>query len=243
MYLSFCIVTEGKRIKKTKLCIESIYKNLAGQNNYEIIVVGNNISKLAGKKIKLVEMFDSSNLIGKKRNLGVQKSNGDIIIHCDDDIILDIDWFEKFKQFNKKNKDWLICSNKILLPSGNRFWDRAIIYPNHKMVPYDYLSNEAVFYQTGGFSISKIDLFSKVSWADEIPYYATEAGFKYNEDIDFSLKLKDLNINIDFDSNNKVWHFDYKYISNDHFINRCSEEEGRQKESREFKKLIENLKK
>ena len=243
MYLSFCIVTQGNRIEKTKLCIESIYKNLIGHHNYEIIVIGNNISDLSGEKINLVEMFDSSNLIGKKRNLGVKKSKGDIIVHLDDDIVLDIDWFERFKEFNKKNKDWLICSNKILLPSGKRFWDRAIVTPHHRMVPYDYSSNEAIFYQTGGFSISKRDLFSEVSWSEEIPYYATQAGFKYNEDIDFSLRLKDLDINIEFDSNNKVWHFDYKYKSNDQFINRCSEKKGKENESEEFKKLIQNLKK
>jgi len=213
MFVSFCIITIGSKPDETNLCIESIRNNFRNNDDYEIIVVGNNLKFLEGKGCTLIEDNEFIEFLGKRKNIAFENSKGDIIVHCDDDIIFPDNWLSKFKQFDLSNQDWEIMGNKILLPDGGRYWDRSTFFPEHKMVDYDYQSESDTFYQTGCFSICKRELLSKITWSNEIPFYGSFKAFRYNEDIEFSLRLKENNIKIYFDKNNIVWHSDYSYLS------------------------------
>lgn len=214
MTLSFCIITTGQKPEHTRLCIKSIHNNFDNPNDYEIILVGNNILQFIDCNVKLVEDNEFIEFLGKRKNIATQNSSGEIIIHCDDDILFSSNWFSNFKKFVAINSNWEIMGNRILLPNGTRYWDRCTYFPHHIMVDYDFYSSDVTFYQGGCFSICKRTLFDKVKWDDDLPYYASKKGFKYNEDVDFSLKLKEQNIDIAFDKNNLVWHNDFSYASN-----------------------------
>lgn len=241
MFISFCIITIGNKPEITKLCIQSIKNNFESFKDYEIIIVGNNIDQFSGENIKLIEDNKYKIFLGKRRNIATKNSVGDIVVNCDDDIIFEEDWFKKFKKYEKENKDWLILGNKILSPNGSRYWDRNIYKPNHKMVPYDYQSDSDTFYQTGGFCICKKEIFEKVSWSDDIDFYCKNSASNINEDVDLSIKLKKLSIDISFDKNNTVWHYDPTYTTIGNSVHKCKDI-PENLYHKDFKKLIKKLK-
>ena len=152
--ISFVILTIGDKPDKLDLCIKSIHRNFINDSDYEILVVGNNIPDI-DKKVKIIEENEKIEFLGARKNIGTKHSSGEIIVHCDDDMIFPSDWYDNFCSYNELNTDWEVLGNKILLPDGNRHWDRATYFPSHRMVPYDYESPTDTFYQTGGFSICK----------------------------------------------------------------------------------------
>lgn len=162
MKLSFCIITIGSQPEKLNLCLKSIESNFVDSDiEYEIILVGNNIPKLNYKNLKIIKDNEYVKFLGKRKNIATENSSGDILVHCDDDIIFNPDWLSNFLLFNSKNTNWKILGNKILLPDGFRYWDRCTFKPNHMMVEYDYFSDSDVFYQTGCFSICKKDFLKE----------------------------------------------------------------------------------
>lgn len=162
--------------------------------------------------------------LGKRRNIATRNSKGDILVHFDDDMIFPLDWLSNFRDYNSKNQNWEILGNKILLPDGKRHWDRATYLPIHRMVDYDYESESDIFYQTGGFCIAKRTLLDQICWDDHLPFYAMFKGFKYNEDVDFSLRLNRLGKKICFDKHNTVWHYDHSYYSDNLTCNKKRKE-------------------
>jgi len=213
MKISFVILSIGDKEEKLKLCINSIHRNFLNKDDYEIVLVGNNIDFIHDDSVTKIIDEEFVEFLGKRKNIGTENSQGDILVHCDDDIIFPADWYVNFKRYNNKENSWRILGHKILLPDGNRHWDRATFLPIHRMVPYNYTSKSDTFYQTGGFSICKKDLLKEVSWDNNIPFYGMFKGFQHNEDIDFSLRLKEKGIDIFFDPNNTVWHYDFSYHS------------------------------
>jgi GT2 family glycosyltransferase len=243
MLLSFCIISIGQKSEQTRLCIQSIHNNFDNKNDYEIVLVGNNISQFSDCNVKLIEDNQFIEFLGKRKNIAIENSCGDILIHCDDDILFPPDWFFNFKNFLKTQNNWEIMSNRILLPDGNRYWDRCTYFPYHVMTDYDFYSKDVTFYQGGCFSVCKRSLFDKIKWDENLPYYASIKGFKYNEDIEFSIRLKHQNIDIFFDKNNTVWHYDFSYASNNITCNKHYQEKYIEYKCLDFIKLLNNLSK
>ena len=218
--ISFCIISNGSRPRETSLSIKSIHSNFNVEEDYEIIIVGDNIEQFKDLGVTLVEDNIYNKFLGARKNIGTKNTTSDIIVHCDDDIIFPKDWFFKLEEYNSKNSDWEVLGNKILLPDGGRYYDRAIYLPRHKMVPYDFdetLDPHTLLYQCGAFSICKRPLLEKVNWSNEIPFYGKLNGFDYNEDVDFSVKLKEAGVRISFDKDNTVWHYDHSYYFQNDF--------------------------
>lgn len=218
--ISFVILTVGDKPEKLNNCINSINRACLKKTAYEICVVGNNIPRITNSSVILIEDQDKKEFLGARKNIGTKNTKGEVLVHCDDDIIFCSDWFENFHKYSNSNPKWRIMGNKVLLPDGSRYWDRATYYPAHKMVDYDFYSDDVTFYQSGAFSISKRSLLEKISWSNDIPYYGMFKGFKHNEDVEFSLRLKENKIHIDFDKHNTVWHDDFTYASNDIVCNK-----------------------
>ena len=212
--ISFCIITNGKRPSELRLSVKSIKKNFNTKEDYEILIVGDNIGQFKDLDVKLIEDLEFTKYLGARKNIGTTNSSGDIVVHCDDDIVFPSDWFFKLEEYSSSNPDWAVLGNKILLPDGGRYYDRAIYLPRHTMVPYDFdetLDPHTLLYQCGAFSVCKRNLLDKIKWSSEIPFYGKLNGFDYNEDVDFSVKLKEAGIKISFDINNTVWHYDCSY--------------------------------
>ena len=211
--LSFVVLTIGDKPQELQSCIRSIQQNFTDQEDYELVIVGNNIPDIDLGNAKIIEDNDKIEFLGARKNIGTKNTHGDIIIHCDDDIIFSKDWYKNFLNYSERNTEWEIMGNKVLLPNGTRYWDRATFLPAHRMVDYDFYSNDVTFYQSGAFSIGKRSLFDRLTWDDNIPFYGMFKGFSHNEDVEYSLRLKEHEVKIHFDKNNTVWHNDFNYLS------------------------------
>jgi len=225
--ISFCIITNGERPSETNLCIKSIHRNFTSFSDYEILVIGNNVGQFSSPHVKVIEDNIYVKYLGKRRNIGTENSFGDVIVHCDDDMIFPPNWYQNFKDYDRKNKDWQILGNKVLIPCGNRYYDRCTYTPTHQMVDYDFDDSApgTLLYQSGAFSICKRSLLENICWNNEIPFYGKLNGFDCNEDVDFSRRLKEAGIKISFDEKNTVWHNDYSYYYKNNFAYKKSEED------------------
>ena len=85
--ISFCIITNGKRPKELNLCVKSIHENFINSGDYEILIVGDNIPCMATDKVKIIEDHKFQKFLGARKNIATENSSGDILVHCDDDII------------------------------------------------------------------------------------------------------------------------------------------------------------
>lgn len=218
--LSFVVLTIGDKPQELKLCVDSIHRNFKSKDDYEVVIVGNNIPEIDLGDVKIIEDEEKIEFLGARKNIGTNNTTGEIIVHCDDDIIFSNDWYINFLKYCDLNSDWEIMGNKVLLPDGNRYWDYATFLPTHQMMNYDFTSEDVTFYQSGAFSIGKRSLFNKLRWDDNIPFYGMFKGFDYNEDVEYSLRLKKNGIKIFFDKHNTVWHNDFTYASNNFTCNK-----------------------
>ena len=208
MRLSFIFITNNGGSDILDLGLRSVM-DICGPKD-EIIVVGDTSEiKLDVIKVEAKEIADSGN-ISKLRNMGVEKSTGDIIINCDDDILFP----KKFKinliDFLQFNPTIDVLNTRIHLPNGGRYWDRAVYHNKFdtELVDYDVESNKLFF--CGTFLIRKRHIAEKYKFNEDILYYNKNGD---NEDVELSKRLKDDGYPITIDLNNYVIHYDNNYRS------------------------------
>ena len=212
--ISFCISTNGKKESVTKMQIRSILNNIKKSDLKSDIILCGDIENFKNLKnnsnIKLVEAKElaENGKLAALRNKAADFCTADVLVFCDDDIIFEDDWLERLCEYSS-NKYWDILGNKILLPDGGRYWDRAILNP-HTMVDYEHPENDPRLYQTGCFWIVRSSVFSLHKWDGNIGYYAEKTG-DINEDVEYSKRLIKNGYILSFDSQNTVWHLDSKY--------------------------------
>ncbi len=178
---------------------------------FEVIVAGvvNKFKKL-DNEIDLVpaNQVAAAGQLSKLRNIAANRSIYDVIVFVDDDIIFPSSWMPRLLCFSK-GKTWEVLGNRILLPDGGRYWDRAVISP-HQMVDYDHPENDTNLYQCGCFWIMRRNIFQVEKWDESIPFYAEKSG-GINEDIEYSRRLISKGHALSFDKENHVWHWDNRY--------------------------------
>tara|TARA_Y100000114_G_C11762290_1_gene330518 strand:- start:681 stop:2723 length:2043 start_codon:yes stop_codon:yes gene_type:complete len=210
--ISFCIPTNGKKPIKTKLLLNSI-KNCMKDFEHEIIICGVVEPFKDIKGIKTISQENDANTrkVSKLRNSAASASKSDIIVWCDDDIILDEMWLESTLKFTKSN-GWHVLGNKILNPDGSRCWDRAVIHPVQKLVEYNHPEYDSSLYQTSGFFAVRKEVFEKVKW-DETKLVHSDKDPEPDtpEDVQYSFDLISSGFNLSFNSDATVWHYDDKY--------------------------------
>jgi len=214
--ISFCISTNGAKPEKTELEIKSIHNTMAGvEVPYEIIVAGN-ATPFAEMGIVAVQTpEDAENgLLAKLRNNAGQRAQYGVVLFVDDDFIFPQTWAQRFVEYSQNN-GWQMTANKILLPDGGRFWDRAIANEHtHSLVDYDYPPYSKSLYQTGGFWIMRKALYEAHKWNSEIGINAERDG-GINEDIEMSARMHANGVQFCFDKDNTVWHNDDSYVEFD----------------------------
>jgi hypothetical protein len=208
--ISFCIPTNGSRTEITKKLIKSIEKQAWAERKYEIILCGNTETFTGIENIKLIDKKQEAlnRKVALLRNEAAKASLYENIVFCDDDIILSENWLESMTEHSKTNA-WNVISNKILLPDGTRYWDRAILNP-HVMVDYDHPEQDSNLYQTSCFFMVKKQVFDQVKWDETKLVYADREG-GIPEDVQYSLDLVKNSYNISFNKNALVWHCDDSY--------------------------------
>lgn len=206
--ISFCIPTNGKRVEKTKMLLNSIKKQKG--KPFEIIMCGDIDSFKDEKDVILIDKKEEahSRKVALLRNKAAERSKYDVIAWCDDDVVIEPDWLENTINFSL-NEGWSILGNKVLNPDGTRYWDRATLSP-HCLIDYDEFSVNPILYQSSAFFLIRKDVFNKVKWDETKLVYADRDG-GMPEDIKYSLDLKKENYYFSFNKNATVWHNDESY--------------------------------
>ena len=208
--ISFCIPTNGKRKEKTLATIKSIQNEL-GNFPYEIIICGDiaNFENIEG-----VSTIDSKNAahsrnVATLRNKSANLASHDVIVWCDDDILISKEWLKNTLEFSKTNY-WDVLGNRILNPDGTRHWDRGLINPR-VLVGYSYPSYANGLLQTSGFIMVRKEVFEKVKWNESCLVYADRYERRIPEDLQFSLDLVAAGYQLNFNEDSTVWHNDDNY--------------------------------
>jgi hypothetical protein len=216
--ISFCIPTNGAKPEKTLLTIKSIKKEL-GEFPHEIIIAGDVSNFKDAEGVILIDKSEEahSRRVATLRNTAGDNAKFDVIAWCDDDIIIAEDWLQNTLHFSSNN-GWKILGNKVLLPDGSRYWDRASINP-HRLVEYDHPNYDKTLYQSSAFFLARKRVFNDVRWDDNCLVYADREG-DIPEDLKLSQDLKQKGYQFDFNDSALVWHADDSYteFNNGHTI-------------------------
>ena len=206
--ISFCIPTNGKRVEKTLLTIESIKRQQGVPT--EIILCGDVDPFKEVQDVILVDRKEEAHnrKVALLRNKAAEKAKHDVIAWCDDDILLDEGWLEKTLKHTEK-EGWEILGNKLLNPDGTRCWDRATVNP-HKLVDYDEPAGTPNLYQTSGFFLVRKEVWDRVKWNEELLVHDDKNG-QIPEDIGYSLSLIKNSFSFHFNKTAIVWHNDNSY--------------------------------
>jgi hypothetical protein len=231
MQVSFIIITDGNKPRKTYQQVNSILK----QNIpiYEIVICGdieklNLPSHLLRPNIKLV--CDKENAkrgsLGGLRNNACKNSAYDNLVISDDDMLFPSDWFQNL---TSSAFDYEIMTTCIKNPDGTRFWDNACyLSPTKGHINLNYNENDDCLYMSGGQAwLIKKHIWEKVKWDESILIYTMKSVTDYakgmhNEDTDFALRCREAGFNIKHNKNVVVYHNDISYTSIGRVIRRRS---------------------
>jgi len=219
--LEFVICTNGKKIKDLYRLVKSIQNSTDNKFNIHVGGVVDNFKDFETQNNIFLHNFSDAaknGYVGRLRNQLIEKTQSNIVVCCDDDMLIPEDWFKKFIDYNEKNKDWNFLTNKIYIPNGGRYWDRAIIDDNmHTMVDYNHNKKDNRLTFCGTFFIIKKNCFLKNKFNPNLKIYGgnldknnSSKTWMLAEEPELSKRLYENGFVIDFDENNYVFH-----ISND----------------------------
>lgn len=208
--ISFCIPTNGKREEKTLSTIDSIKKQ-KWSIPYEIIICGDvdKFSSIEGVTTLNKKEEAHSKKVGSLRNGAASLASYDVIVFCDDDIILSDDWLEKTIEFSEK-EGWEVLGNRILNPDGTRHWDKATLFPRI-LVDYDHPENDENLMQTSGFFLIRKNILKQIPWDETKLVYGDRENNGIPEDVQFHFDMKKNNVMLKFNKMACVWHNDDSY--------------------------------
>ncbi len=210
--VSICISTDGRDTEKTGLVIRSIQAASSKTDRpVEIILCGDVSQMSPSTGVRLIDAAADARggWLAKLRNTAGRAAQYDVLVFADDDILFPEYWFTRLAAFTARSK-WNILGNRILLPDGGRYWDRATAEP-HVMVPYSHPDADPDLYQTGCFWVLRRHVFDAHKWDAAIPIYANSRTGSVNEDVEYSRRLIGHGYTISFDQRNLVWHLDPRY--------------------------------
>jgi hypothetical protein len=206
---TFCIVTAEGNDEVLSKCIDKIYCELEGVQNFEIIIVGNtqitmkkkfdklkvipfienvftlklgNIRRaLVGKSLKA--LFFKTGAISHKKNLASKNSKFDKLCFMHDYVGLESGWLKGFEKFGN---DWNVCTNIILQQDGRRardwvLWDHPLV-GGPGLLPYEKTSK--FMYISGGYFCVKREFFLNNPLNERL-------FWGEGEDVEWSLRVRE----------------------------------------------------
>ncbi len=208
---SFCIITNGKRPLKLEQEIDSILA--LGVSNFEILLAGEAPTGFSRPGIPVLNLPDAARngRLGEMRNALCRAAHYEQLVVADDDLLFHADFIEGLRAYGE---DCDVLCVRLLNPDGTRHWDWATHGgpTGHHLLPYD--AQDPHVYVTGGLCIMKAEIFKRVQWDEK-------RGFNQGEDLDFSARLKQAGVRIQFCAGSTVTHSDPAYTQlTDHIIRR-----------------------
>ena len=173
--ISIAIITNsglpGKESRKEGLrrLLESIRTSGIPSDKLEILIAGAVGQDYPGVRVlELPDQADGGH-VSRMRNALADVAQGDLIIHCDDDIIFTPGYWVAIVPFLEQ--DWDILCTKLLNPDGTRYWDWAAYVPGlgQTLLPYD-VSGHTYSYATGGHALYRRSVYNRVRWDESITH-------------------------------------------------------------------------
>lgn len=174
MKVSVCVITNsglpGQERRRPYLMrlLESV--RLAGfpEGATEVIVAGAIGIELPGAQILETPELAASGQLCTMRNRAIERSLGEILILCDDDILFTRGYWEGVEE--ALPEDWDILCTRILNPNGTRFWDWATKHPKNGqgLLPYD--ATDPYVFVTGGHGVYRRQVFDALLWNEDLRY-------------------------------------------------------------------------
>jgi len=199
-FLSFCIITDGRRPEVLRRELTSI-RSLTGVRT-ECIVAGR-VPPDLGEDVHVIEAPDLADAgrLGAMRNLAVRHAAAPICVVCDDDMTFHPDFAGGVASMQG---DFDVLCVRLLNPDGTRFWDWATIGgpTGHRLL--DYSETDPWVYVTGGLAILKRDVAVQVPWHETL-------GFYQQEDVEWSRRVQQAGYRIRFTPAATVTHQDDRY--------------------------------
>jgi len=199
-FLSFCIITDGRRPEVLRRELASI-RSLTGVRT-ECIVAGR-VPPDLGEDVHVIEAPDLADAgrLGAMRNLAVRHAVAPICVVCDDDMTFHPDFADGVATMQG---DFDVLCVRLLNPDGTRFWDWATIGgpTGHRLL--EYSETDPWVYVTGGLAILKRDVAVQVPWHETL-------GFYQQEDVEWSRRVQQAGYRIRFTPAATVTHQDDRY--------------------------------
>jgi len=199
--VSFCFITNGKKPEKLSFALESV--RCLEIQNYEIIISGKCPKELATNNVTVISLPTEADngQLGALRNAACQVAKGEVIVVSDDDMIFLEDFYTGIQKFGP---NFSVAGCRVLNTDGSRYWDYAVINApsGHHLIPYDEQSDYT--YITGGLLIMRPNFFQRIQWN-------ADRGFYKEEDVDFSKRIREGGIKLDFNRFSSAIHNDSSY--------------------------------
>lgn len=190
MKISFVIISGGARVESMGRLFRSIEKQ--GVSGAQTVIIGD----VKGLRHQTAIFINEPELartaaICRMRNLGVEKSNGSVVVLLDDDIELADGWYESIKN-RLGASSWDIAGCRVTGPSGGRWYDWSWASRQDPLCPprmIEYGQTSQNLYISGCLMIIRRHVFDKVRFSENLYNHqrddvdfchrAIDAGFRF----------------------------------------------------------------
>jgi GT2 family glycosyltransferase len=202
--VSFCIITNAalsgfrRRESYLRQLLRSIRSLDVPISEYQILICGAVPHGLECDITLNEPELAAEGKVSSMRNLLASRASGDVIVHCDDDIVLGEGYWNSLVRFSGSYSVGILCT-RLLNPNGTRYWDWAAYYPSRgqTLLPYA-VENDAGTYATGGHLIVKKSIYDGIHWDETLKH-------GQNEEYAFAHAAKKAGIRIGLDSTATVF--------------------------------------
>jgi len=221
--LSVVIPVHNKK-NSLKLVLNTFFSQDYPKSDYEVIVVDDGsedgaremVKKLkptcnfryfywprieVNKKNKWSKFY---NRAGLSRNIGVNNSEGEVILFNDSDILVEKNCLRKHCQYHNQYPDIIVRGFRMFLPKESNDFKKAKSEKNKKEV--DLHCRMHNLSKEGWQRIITANLSLRKKYLDEIDGFDKNFSFWGSEDIDLGYRLSGLKMKFIWDSKIKIYH-------------------------------------
>lgn len=170
--VSICIITNSglpdRRDRQAYLSrlLKSI--ELAGFPESREVILAGAVPEMGSHGAEVLDLADlaAQGKVCSLRNAALRRANGDLVIHCDDDVLFTPGYWRAVSSVLEE--DWDILCTRLLNPNGSRYWDWAAYRPGNgqTLVPYEIVDPHT--FATGGHGIYRREVFDSVAWDESM---------------------------------------------------------------------------